>query len=451
MLDIQSKNEISLFHQISKRLTFFNLRILMIFIILFNISVGSVLSFYIYLDQKSDLITVLKEEIKEVKMNAASLGPNDDITQRKHKRKNVYFNYFLNKKNGFEIYDETSPGYTKDIEKVLKQINPNHNKVFIKRISPHDKEELNLMIAAEKVYDSSNHYLGTIYSGKDLSSVIYLIKQFISISFLLSIIFCFMAYYFGKKITNQAMEPIISSYKEQQEFVENASHELRTPLSVLQAGIDVLSVEQDRLSDFGKETLTDLKKELSDTRNLVHQLLFLARLDQKQIAKVNIEEFRIDVFSEQIQKAWQYKASEKNQIIQLLNEQKFIVKTNQESLKQLINIFVDNAIKYSHEDRTISLNYYVRSEKKTNYFYYEIKDNGIGIAKELQDKIFNRFYRIEEHRSRDEGNTGLGLSIAKTIIESLNGEIIVNSEFGKGSSFKIKIPISNLFQIKKNI
>ncbi|WP_172795379.1 HAMP domain-containing sensor histidine kinase [Bacillus sp. FJAT-25509] len=409
------------------------------------------MSFYIYLDQKSDLITVLKEEIKEVKMNAASLGPNDDITQRKHKRKNVYFNYFLNKKNGFEIYDETSPGYTKDIEKVLKQINPNHNKVFIKRISPHDKEELNLMIAAEKVYDSSNHYLGTIYSGKDLSSVIYLIKQFISISFLLSIIFCFMAYYFGKKITNQAMEPIISSYKEQQEFVENASHELRTPLSVLQAGIDVLSVEQDRLSDFGKETLTDLKKELSDTRNLVHQLLFLARLDQKQIAKVNIEEFRIDVFSEQIQKAWQYKASEKNQIIQLLNEQKFIVKTNQESLKQLINIFVDNAIKYSHEDRTISLNYYVRSEKKTNYFYYEIKDNGIGIAKELQDKIFNRFYRIEEHRSRDEGNTGLGLSIAKTIIESLNGEIIVNSEFGKGSSFKIKIPISNLFQIKKNI
>ncbi len=450
MLDIQSKNEISLFQQISKRLTFFNLRILMIFILLFNISVGIVLSFYIYLDQKSDLITVLKEEIKEVKMNAASLGPNDDNIQRKHKRKNVYFNYFLNKNNGFEIYDETAPGYTKDIEKVLKQVSPNQNKVVIKRIVPHHKEELNLMIAAEKVYDSSNNYLGTIYSGKDLSSVIYLIKQFISISFLLSIIFCFMAYYFGKKITNQAMEPIIASYKEQQEFVENASHELRTPLSVLQAGIDVLSVEQNRLSEFGKETLSDLKKELSDTRNLVHQLLFLARLDHKQIAKVNLEEFRIDVFSEQIQKAWQYKAIEKKQKIQLMNKEEFIVKTNQESLKQLINIFVDNAIKYSLEDCTISLNYYVRSEKKANYFYYEISDNGIGIAKELQDKIFNRFYRIEEHRSRDEGNTGLGLSIAKSIIESFNGEIIVNSEFGKGSTFKIKIPLSYLFQIYKN-
>ncbi|WP_167555287.1 sensor histidine kinase [Gottfriedia acidiceleris] len=408
------------------------------------------MSFYIYLDQKSDLITVLKEEIKEVKMNAASLGPNDDNIQRKHKRKNVYFNYFLNKNNGFEIYDETAPGYTKDIEKVLKQVSPNQNKVVIKRIVPHHKEELNLMIAAEKVYDSSNNYLGTIYSGKDLSSVIYLIKQFISISFLLSIIFCFMAYYFGKKITNQAMEPIIASYKEQQEFVENASHELRTPLSVLQAGIDVLSVEQNRLSEFGKETLSDLKKELSDTRNLVHQLLFLARLDHKQIAKVNLEEFRIDVFSEQIQKAWQYKAIEKKQKIQLMNKEEFIVKTNQESLKQLINIFVDNAIKYSLEDCTISLNYYVRSEKKANYFYYEISDNGIGIAKELQDKIFNRFYRIEEHRSRDEGNTGLGLSIAKSIIESFNGEIIVNSEFGKGSTFKIKIPLSYLFQIYKN-
>ncbi|MEE6450783.1 HAMP domain-containing sensor histidine kinase [Gottfriedia acidiceleris] len=408
------------------------------------------MSFYIYLDQKSDLITVLKEEIKEVKMNAASIGPNNDITQRKHKRKNVYFNYFLNKNGGFEIYDETAPGYTNDIEKVLKKIKPFHNKVVIKRIYSHHKEELNLMIAAEKVYDSSNHYLGTIYSGKDLSSVIYLIKQFISISFLLSIIFCFMAYYFGKKITNQAMEPIIASYKEQQEFVENASHELRTPLSVLQAGIDVLSVEQNRLSEFGKETLSDLKKELSDTRNLVHQLLFLARLDQKQIAKTNIEEFRIDEFSEQIQKAWQYKASEKKQKIQLLNDEKFIVKTNQESLKQLINIFVDNAIKYSFEGTTISLNYYVRSEKKANYFYFEINDNGIGIAKELQEKIFNRFYRIEEHRSRDEGNTGLGLSIAKSIIESLNGEIIVNSEFGKGSSFKIKIPNSNLFQFKTN-
>ena len=87
MLDIQSKNEISLFHQISKRLTFFNLRILIIFIILFNISVGIVLSFYIYLDQKSDLITVLKQEIKEVKMNASSTGPDYDNAQRKHKRK----------------------------------------------------------------------------------------------------------------------------------------------------------------------------------------------------------------------------------------------------------------------------------------------------------------------------------------------------------------------------
>ncbi|WP_142317373.1 cell wall metabolism sensor histidine kinase WalK [Bacillus sp. AFS017336] len=450
MLDIQSKNETSLFHQISKRLTFFNLRILMIFIILFNISVGVVLSFYIYLDQKSDLIAVLKAEVKEVKMNASSLTTDNNTTPRKHNRKKVYFNYFLNKNNEYEIYDETTPGYTNDIEKVLNKINSNQNKAVIKRIAPHDKEELNLMIVSEKIFDSSNHYIGTIYSGKDLSSVVYLIKQFISISFLLSIIFCFMAYYFGKKITSQAMEPIIKSYKEQQEFVENASHELRTPLSVLQAGIDVLNTEQDRLSDFGKETLSDLKKELSDTRNLVHQLLFLARLDNKQIAKANIEEFRIDTFTEQTQKAWQYKATEKKQHIHVMNEEQFIVKANQESFKQLISIFVDNALKYSSEQSTISLNYYVMIEKKAKYFFFEIIDNGIGIAPELQEKIFNRFFRIEEHRSREEGNTGLGLSIAKSIIDSFNGEIIVNSELGKGSTFTIKIPISKLFQVIKN-
>ncbi|WP_088069047.1 sensor histidine kinase [Gottfriedia luciferensis] len=442
----------SLFQKISKRLTFFNLRILIIFIILFNISVGVALSFYIYLDQKSDLLTVLKGEIKEVKMKESTLNPDYDNNHHEHKQhKNVYFNYLLNKHNDFEIYDETAPGYTKDIEKVLRKIDPNQNRVVIKRIAPHHKEELNLMIITEKVYNSSHQLIGTIYSGKDLSSVVYLIKQFVSISFLLSIIFCFMAYYFGKKITNQAMEPIIASYKEQQEFVENASHELRTPLSVLQAGIEVLSIEEDRLSDFGKETLMDLKKELSDTRNLVHQLLFLARIDNKQIAKMNIEEFQLDTFTEQIQKAWQYKASEKNQKIEIKQLHKLTVQTNQESFKQLINIFVDNAIKYSPSNSTITLNYFVQSEKKTKYLLFEISDCGIGIKKELQEKIFNRFYRIEEHRSRDEGNTGLGLSIAKSIIESFNGKIIVQSQLGKGSTFIMKIPVSDIFKLNKTV
>jgi len=440
VLDIQSKNELSIFQQISKRLTFFNLRILMIFIILFNITVGVVFTFYIYLDQKGDVLSVMKQEMKEVKVNTDSSNTEEII--HKGKRKKVYINYFLKKNGDFEIYDEIGPGYDKDIKKVLRQLNPDPHKVTIKQIAPDKKEELYLMIAVENVYDSSNHFIGTIYSGKDLSLVIYIIKQFFSISFLLSVIFCLMAFYFGKKITNQAMEPIIASYTEQKEFIENASHELRTPLSVLQAGIEVISIEEDRLSDFGKETLSDLKKELSDTRNLVHNLLFLARFDHQQIKNGSLEEFRLDIFTIQIQKAWQFKASEKNQQIKLKTNDKLVVKTNQESFKQLINIFIDNAIKYSKSGDMITLNYFVRSEKKKPYLYFEVIDNGIGIAPELQEKIFNRFYRIEEHRSREEGNTGLGLSIAKSITETLNGKIFVESELGRGSTFTIKIPLN---------
>lgn len=440
MLVIQSRNKSSSFQQISKKLTFFNLKILIIFIILFYLTVGTVLAFYIYLDQQGDILSVLKQEVKEVKENSLFFTSDSEKSHYKGKHNKVYCSYFITKNGVFEIGEEIAPGYTNEIRKTLIDLNPDQNKVSIRRVSPHHKEELYLIIATEKVYDSSHHFIGTAYIGKDLSFVIYLIKQFFIISFLLTVIFCFMAFYFGKKMTNQAMDPIIASYTEQQEFVENASHELRTPLSVFQAGIEVLSLEKNKLSDFGQETLSDLKKELDDTRNLVQHLLFLARFENQKPSKERVDEIQLDVFSEQIQKAWQYKLSEKNQFIKLKTTEKIKINTNQESLKQLLNIFIDNAIKYSKSGSIITLNYYLQTEKKTTYLYYQVIDNGIGIAPEFREKIFNRFYRIEEHRSREEGNTGLGLSIAKSIIEILNGEIYVESEFGKGSIFTIKIP-----------
>jgi signal transduction histidine kinase len=123
--------------------------------------------------------------------------------------------------------------------------------------------------------------------------------------------------------------------------------------------------------------------------------------------------------------------------IELVRNDDATIRGDQVKLRQLMLNLVDNAIKYTPDEGQITLSL----ERESNYAKILVKDTGIGIPKEEQQKIFDRFYRVDKARSRELGGSGLGLSIAKLIAEQHKGRIEVESEFGKGSTFSVFLPL----------
>lgn len=174
------------------------------------------------------------------------------------------------------------------------------------------------------------------------------------------------------------------------------------------------------------ESIEAIKSESNNMKRLTEKLLLLAKAD-KGILEMEFQPFELNDLIAEITRETQMIDSN-HQINNKIN----VVKTihaDRESLKQAIRIFVDNAVKYTPEGGTISINSFINKKK----IYIEIEDNGIGISKEDMENIFNRFYRVDKSRSKESGGHGLGLSIAKWIINQHKGEIEIKSELDKGT------------------
>ncbi len=226
-------------------------------------------------------------------------------------------------------------------------------------------------------------------------------------------------------------------YKQaKKDFVSNVSHELKTPIAVLKGVMETIELEDDlpTVKNFAKMG----KKRINQMDSLINDLLVLAKLESKEekIEKKNIKLYFLvlDIF-----KDLEDIASEKN--IQLKNniEKDFTLFADRKKINILLKNLIENAVKYNRQDGKVEISAY----KKNNYSFIEVEDTGIGIPKESLPLIFERFYRVDKSRSRNIGGTGLGLSIVKHIAESHNGKVSVESEFGKGSKFIVKIPDSN--------
>ncbi len=226
-------------------------------------------------------------------------------------------------------------------------------------------------------------------------------------------------------------------YKQaKKDFVSNVSHELKTPIAVLKGVMETLEAEEDldAIKNFAKMG----KKRINQMDSLINDLLVLARLESKE---EKIEKTPIRLYSAvlNIFKDLQNTASEKN--VKLNNKVKkdFTILVDKKKFNILLKNLIENAIKYNKQDGEVTVYAY----KKDGYSFIEVEDTGIGIPKESLPLIFERFYRVDKSRSRNIGGTGLGLSIVKHIAESHNGKVSVESEFGEGSKFIVKIPNFN--------
>ena len=236
-----------------------------------------------------------------------------------------------------------------------------------------------------------------------------------------------------------------AAYAAQTKFVSDASHELRTPIAVIQGYANLLSRWGTEDPDTLKESIEAIKSEAESMKQMVNQLLFLARGDSDTL---NLEKQRVDlcqIAGEVLREALILEEEDpKHEISAKLPENGVFVSGDPALIKQLIRILIDNSLKYSPEGAAIilSVSEEAGTETEPGRALIIVQDEGEGIPEETLPFIFDRFVRADEARTRNTGGAGLGLSIAKQIAESHCGKLEVYSIEGLGSRFTVDLPLA---------
>jgi two-component system, OmpR family, sensor kinase len=231
-------------------------------------------------------------------------------------------------------------------------------------------------------------------------------------------------------VFNETLSRLENLFKAQRRFVADVSHELRSPLTTIQGNLDLV-----RLYGNDPRSIEAMESEVKRMSRLVGDLLLLAQADAGQIPlemeALDIDQLVLEIYGEAgflSQGKHRFKLGQLDQVR---------VNADVDRLKQLLLNLVSNAIKYTPDDGSVSMSV---TRQGTNV-YVTVEDTGVGIPAEDLAHIFDRFYRVDKARSRAAGGTGLGLSIAQWIAEAHGGEILVASEFGKGTTFTVVLPI----------
>ena len=232
-----------------------------------------------------------------------------------------------------------------------------------------------------------------------------------------------------------SVKPLLESMQKQQSFVENASHELRTPLAVLQNRLETLFRKPEATIMESSESIASSLEEVRNMKFLTTNLLNLARRDDG--IKPDLCEVEPDFFNTTFTN-YEMIASENNRVFRFENRVHRTIITDKLLLKQLMTILFDNAVKYTEEEGDI----YFEISTTERSLYLTVADNGIGISAADKKKIFDRFYRVNKARTRQKGGFGLGLSLAKQIVDALKGSISVKDNKPNGTVFEVKIAIS---------
>ncbi|MCL2862151.1 MAG: HAMP domain-containing histidine kinase [Firmicutes bacterium] len=234
---------------------------------------------------------------------------------------------------------------------------------------------------------------------------------------------------------NKMLDEIEDVFKRQNNFIGDASHELKTPLAVISGYASMLNRWGSEKPDVLEEGIGNIQKESDNMKRILEQLLLLARL-----GSMNMSKTEFDLKQELLSLMYDYRMlSENHEINFVCNHSEVFVTLDKELLLLSVRAFVDNAIKYTPTGGNISINCEIKEEDEK--IAISVKDTGIGIAKEELSKIFDRFYRVDKVRGREDGSAGLGLAIAKQIVTMMGGVIHVYSTPNSGSNFMLELPI----------
>jgi two-component system, OmpR family, sensor kinase len=237
------------------------------------------------------------------------------------------------------------------------------------------------------------------------------------------------------KTINMMIERLEASFDQMRQFSMDIAHELKTPLTIIKGEAE-LAIEQPLTAEEHKRLIANILEEITRVSRIIDDLLTLTKAETKQITikkeAIQLLDIVEDVFDDAL-----ILAANKNINVTFSQKCTAMILGDNLRLQQLFRNLLVNAIKFTPQKGGISF----AIKNGNNSVEVSIQDNGIGIPKESLDKIFHRFYRVDEARNRTKGGTGLGLAIAKWIAEAHGGSIKVESTIGEGSVFTVNLPL----------
>lgn len=315
-----------------------------------------------------------------------------------------------------------------------EKVEPGGVTVFSKPGSENTRKA-RIMLTAQQVRDDEGRATQTVYVGKDVTAMYNGMEKATYALAFLGAIALVIATIVGHILSGKAMIPLRQAYEKQRQFAADASHELRTPLSVVMASAELLQNDPSIKSPFLRQVIDDVRDEVKKMTKLVSDLLVVARSDNKAL-KLKPQKFNLSALIEQTARLMQPLAEQKKIDLQAENLPKVEIQADEQKIRQLVLILVDNAVKYTPDGGRVSVRYESTEKGRVRF---SVSDTGIGIAKEDQAKVFDRFYRVDKARSREMGGNGLGLAIAQEIVHLHKGRIWIQSELGQGTTFFVEL------------
>ena len=236
---------------------------------------------------------------------------------------------------------------------------------------------------------------------------------------------------------NQMLEVIQKQENSRQEFVSNVSHELKTPIASMKVLSESLLSQEGLPEEIYREFLGDINTEINHMTQIINDLLSMVKMD-KNSAVMQVANISVNELLEQLLKRLRPIAAKRN--IELIYEsfRPVMADVDEVKISIAINNIIENAIKYNYDDGWVRVT--LNADHK--FFFVTVQDSGVGIPEDLQDSVFERFYRVDKARSRETGGTGLGLAITKNAVLLHRGSIKLYSKEKEGTTFTVRIPLN---------
>ncbi len=365
-------------------------------------------------------------------------NPNDSVDENRYFKtaNDRLFFYIFNDNKQLIRFERASFRIEQFVLDVIESWSIDEGEVEVFRHSNETGQLNTVMMMSKKII--AENTVQTLYVGKDVTALYSGLQKATYAQIVLGGVALLIASAIGYFMAGRALVPLKEAYDKQKQFAADASHELRTPLAVVMASADLLLADPSIKEPFLRQVLEDLKSEVKKMTNLVSDLLMVARSDNNAL-KFKIQRLDLSEILMQAIRTMTPIAEKKNIHLAGENFRKALINADEQKLKQLAIILVDNAIKYTPEGGSVL----VAMEKVDNArAVFAVMDSGIGIAAEDLDKVFERFYRVDKARSREMGGNGLGLAIAAEIIKLHEGKISVASKLGEGTKFTVELKVN---------
>lgn len=271
----------------------------------------------------------------------------------------------------------------------------------------------------------SSYYMATKYTSPEAVALVVIVIEFF---------FMIISY-----LIISGFEKLVESNRLKSEFVSIASHQLRTPLTGIKWAVNLMTTEDLKgLSADQKDRIETIKESNQRMIDLINDLLNVSRIEQDRLG-LKSEEVNFKKLIKETIKEYKLIAEANNiKIATKISKKLPSVWADPEGIKLVLHNLIDNAIRYSHKKGIVT----ILAKRKGKYVKCEIQDEGVGIPKEDQKRIFQKFFRSENVMKYKTEGTGLGLFITKATIEKLGGKIGFKSKEGEGTSFWFTLPIN---------